>query len=150
MLKQVSQKQVTVFLENRAGRLAAITGALGEGGVDILAFSLADTAEIGMFRMVVSDPDKAVALLKEAGFSTALTEIAAVDVPDRPGGLAGVLRILEEANVNVEYFYAFVGRHEELGRVAFRFDKPAEAVRALCEADINVLWAGAPGNQSEG
>lgn len=142
-------KQITVFLENRAGRLAAICNALGGHGVNILALSLADTADFGILRLVVSDPDKGIAALKGAGFAVATTEIVAVEVPDEPGGLGKILNILQTAGVNVEYLYAFAGERAGYAPIAFRFDKTDDAVRALAEAGINVQYLGLPADGTE-
>lgn len=149
MPASVSLRQITVFLENRTGRLAAICHALGEGGVNILALSLADTADFGILRLVVDNPDSGIAALKQAGFTVAVTEIVAVEVPDRPGGLGEVLNVVEKAGINVEYLYAFAGEREGYAPIAFRFDNAEEAVRALRHAGINVQYLGAPGGRAE-
>ena len=150
MPASVGLKQITVFLENRAGRLAAICKALGEREVNILALSLADTADFGILRIVVSDPEKGIAALKSKGFAVAVTEIVAVDVPDEPGGLGKVLHVLEEAGVNVEYLYPFAGEREGYASIVFRFDDLGEAVRALKQAGINVPYHGSSGDRVEG
>lgn len=149
MPDSVSLRQITVFLENRAGRLAAICNALGKGGVNILALSLADTADFGILRLVVDNPDGGITALKQAGFTVAVTQIVAVDVPDKPGGMGEVLNVLEKAGVNVEYLYAFAGERAGYAPIAFRFDNPDEAVRALRHANINVQYLGAPGTRTE-
>ena len=142
MPEQVALKQITVFLENRAGRLAAICNALGKAGVNILALSLADTSDFGILRLVLDDPDEGLAALERAGFTVGGNRIIAVEVPDEPGGLGRVLNILEEAKVNVEYLFPFVGAQPGYAPIAFRFDKPEEAVRVLREAGINVEYSG--------
>lgn len=101
-------KQLSVFLENSKGRLASMTRALGDAGIDLLALSIADTTSFGILRAIVDDTDKAMAVLKEAGYTVNTTEVLAVLVPDSPGGLAGVLGLLNDAHVNVEYLYSFV------------------------------------------
>jgi len=135
-------KQLTVFIENRRGRLAAVCGALGRAGINIQALSLADTADFGILRLVVSDPETAARVLRDEGFSVACNELVAVQVEDRPGGLARVLRVLDEAGVNVEYLYPFTGEREGRARLAFRFEEPQEALRALRHAGIQT---GTPG-----
>lgn len=127
-------KQLTLFVENRKGRLAAITGALGEAGVNILAMSLADTADYGILRLILSDPEKATTVLRQNGFTVAVNDVLAVQVEDRPGGLAKVLHVLDAAGVNVEYLYAFTGEREGYATLAFRFDNPEEALRGLKHA----------------
>lgn len=101
-------EQISVFLENRAGRLAEITRVLGEAGVNIRALSLADTSDFGILRLIVSDNDKAKAALKERGFTVGKTNVVAVEVEDKPGGLNRILELLSNQSINVEYMYAFV------------------------------------------
>ncbi len=132
-------EQISIFLENRSGRLAEITGILAEAGVNIRALSLADTADFGILRLVVNAPGKAMQILRENGFTVAKTEMVALELPDRPGGLAGILRILNTAGINVEYMYAFVQKMEDNAIVIFRFDDPEKASRALMEAGVRVL-----------
>lgn len=143
MPENVTLRQITVFLENRAGRLAAICNALGADGVNILALSLADTSDFGILRLVVDDPNAGITALRKAGFTVAVTDIVAVDVQDRPGGLGRALDVLEKAGVNVEYLYPFAGGREGYAPIAFRFDNVEEAVRALRHAGINVKYLGA-------
>jgi hypothetical protein len=132
-------EQISIFLENRSGRLAEITGVLARAGVNIRALSLADTADFGILRLVVNAPDKAMQLLKENGFTVAKTEMVALELPDKPGGLASILRILQTAGINVEYMYAFVQKMEDNAIVIFRFDDPDKASQALIEAGVRVL-----------
>ncbi len=132
-------EQISIFLENRSGRLAEITGILAQAGVNIRALSLADTADFGILRLVVNSPDKAMQILKENGFTVAKTEMVALELPDRPGGLASILRILQAATINVEYMYAFVQKMEDNAIVIFRFDDPERATQALVEAGVRVL-----------
>ncbi len=132
-------EQISIFLENRSGRLAEITGILAEADVNIRALSLADTADFGILRVVVNAPGKAMQVLKENGFTVAKTEMVALELPDRPGGLAGILRTLHTAGINVEYMYAFVQKMEDNAIVIFRFDDPEKASRALREAGVRVL-----------
>ncbi|WP_054694551.1 ACT domain-containing protein [Syntrophomonas palmitatica] len=102
-------KQISVFLENKAGRLASVTRTLGDADINIRALSIADTSDFGILRVIVNDPDKAYQVLKEAGFTVSETEVVAVQVPDSPGGLATVLEQMSEDNLNIEYLYAFLG-----------------------------------------
>lgn len=135
----MTAKQVAIFLENRAGRLADVTALLGENGVNIRALSLADTADFGILRLIVNDPDRAVALLKKAGLTVRETEVVAAEVPDRPGGLAGLLRLLSAENINVEYMYAFVRSPAESAIMIFRFDDTARALRVLERNGVRIL-----------
>ena len=116
--------QVSVFLENSAGRLAELTRTLGDAGIDMHALMVADTEEFGLVRIICDTPKRAKSLLDEQGFSASVTQVLAVEIPDRPGGLADVLEALGDANVNVEYAYCFV---EPLGAAAvdiFKVDAP--------------------------
>ncbi len=101
-------EQISVFLENKAGRLAEVTRSLGEAGINIRALSLADTTDFGILRLIVDNYDAAREMLKSKGFTVGKTEVVAIEVPDHPGGLAQVLNTLAQANINVEYMYAFV------------------------------------------
>ena len=96
-------KQISVFLENRSGRLAGVLGILAGVGANIRALSLADTNDFGILRLIVDKTDEALAALKEKNFTVRSTDVLAVDVPDRPGGLQGILQVLSTADVNVEY-----------------------------------------------
>ena len=132
-------EQISIFLENRAGRLAEITRVLGEAGVNIRALSLADTSDFGILRLIVSDNDKAKAALKENGFTVGKTNVVAVEVEDKPGGLNRILELLSKENINVEYMYAFVQHSGENAVIIFRFDDIDAAVKLLAENDIKVL-----------
>ena len=132
-------EQISVFLENRAGRLAEITRVLGEAGVSIRALSLADTSDFGILRLIVNDNDKAKAALKEHGFTVGKTNVVAVEVEDRPGGLNHILEILSKDDINVEYMYAFVQHTGEDAVIIFRFDDTDAAVKILLDNNIKVL-----------
>jgi hypothetical protein len=132
-------EQISIFLENRAGRLAEISRVLGEAGVNIRALSLADTSDFGILRLIVSDNDKAKAALKEHGFTVGKTNVVAVEVEDKPGGLNRILEILSRENINVEYMYAFVHHSGENAVIIFRFDDIDGAVKLLVNNNIKVL-----------
>jgi hypothetical protein len=134
-------KQLSIFMENRAGRMAEITRRLGEARINIRALSLADTSDFGILRLIVNDVDKAMKILKDSGHTVSLTEVVAVEVPDSPGGLASVLEPLRDAGVNVEYMYAFVEKATDKAVVIFRFEDADAAVKALAKANISVLPA---------
>lgn len=101
-------RQLSVFIANEAGRVSEVTGLLGEAGVNIRGFSVSDTFDYGILRLVVDRPDEAISVLKQAGFTVREDEVICIDLPDQPGGLAGVLRIVAEAGVNIEYVYSLV------------------------------------------
>lgn len=132
-------EQISIFIENKSGRLAEVTHALGDAGVNILALSLADTNDFGILRLIVDQTDLAKTTLKEKGFTVNKTDVVAVEVPDRPSGLYSILAILDQGLVNVEYMYAFVERHGGNAVIIFRFDNPEEAIEVLLRAGVNVL-----------
>lgn len=132
-------EQISIFLENKSGRLAEVTRLLGEGGINIRALTLADTTDFGILRLIVNDNVKALKLLKKEGFTVGKTEVVAIEVPDRPGGLAEILERLGEAGVNVEYMYAFVEKSGDDAVVIFRFDDPEQAVSLLQESGVTII-----------
>jgi hypothetical protein len=132
-------EQIAVFLENKSGRLAEITSVLAANKVNIRALSVADTADFGILRLIVDKVDDAKKALKENGFTVGKTNVVAVEVPDRCGGLAGVLKIIEAAALNVEYMYAFVNKSGENAVLIFRFDNMDKAIAALQQAKITIL-----------
>jgi hypothetical protein len=131
--------QLSVFLENKPGALSAPCRLLANAGINIQTFALADTQQFGILRLMVHDWAKAKELLEENGYVVKVTEVVALEVPDCPGGLASLLEILERAKINVEYMYAFTVKQEGRGLLAFRFDDPDEAIRALQANSINVV-----------
>jgi len=132
-------EQISVFLENKAGRLCEVTRILAESGINIRALSLADTSDFGILRLIVNDNNKAREVLKERGFTVGKTEVVAVEVDDRPGGLHRILDVLFRANVNVEYMYAFVQQSGSNAVIIFRFDNPDEALNILRQNSVTVI-----------
>lgn len=132
-------QQLSLFLENRPGRLGAPLAAIAQAGLNILTLSLADTAQFGILRMIVRDWDKAKQVLEEAGWVVNLTEVVAVGVPDRPGGLASVLSVIEDAGLNIEYMYAFSLRRDNQAILVFRFEDPDQAIKILLAQGQHVL-----------
>jgi hypothetical protein len=135
----VKTKQISVFIENRAGRLASIAQLLKEEGIDIRAISLADAPDFGIFRVVVEDPERARTALKRRGFVTELSDVIAVEVEDRPGGLADVLALFAEHDLNVEYMYAFLTERSGKAIIFFRFEDTDRAVGALQAAGVPTI-----------
>ncbi|OIO01346.1 MAG: amino acid-binding protein [Desulfovibrionaceae bacterium CG1_02_65_16] len=131
--------QLSIFLENRAGRLAEVTRILSESGVNIRALSLADTSDFGILRLIVSDFDKAKDNLKAGGFTVGRTTVVAVEVPDHPGGLHSILEMLRNAKINVEYMYAFVQQSGSHAVIIFRFDRTDQAIELLQQHGINMI-----------
>ncbi len=113
MRSKYAIKQLSVFLENRKGRLKELTETLYQAGVNIRALALAESAEFGILRLVVDNPEKARSVLSAAGFTVKEQEVFAVEVEDRPGGFYQVVKLLSEADINVDYTYAFVGGGEK-------------------------------------
>ena len=132
-------KQVSVFIENVPGKLSEVTKILGKHGVDISALTLADPTDFGILRLIVTDPDKACAALREHSFIVKLSAVVAVVIDDKPGGLTAVLDILGSAQVSVEYLYAFVGSQDGHAVVVLRPDDALAAVKALAENRVSTL-----------
>jgi len=132
-------EQISVFLENKAGRLAEVTAILSEAEVNIRALALADTSDFGVLRLIVDNNAKAVEALKNRGFTVGRTDVLAVEVEDRPGGLHRILDMLHKAQINVEYMYAFVQHSGENAVMIFRIDHIDEAVRVLEKNKVKVI-----------
>ena len=120
-------KQISAFVENAAGNLADVITLLGKNDINISAMSLADTTDFGIVRMIVSDTQKAVDILKEQGLAVKCTEVTALALDDTPGGLAKVLEILKSENIGIEYLYAFVGKKDHRAMVVMRVSEPEKA-----------------------
>ena len=132
-------EQISVFLENKSGRLADVTKVLAEAGINLRALSLADTADCGILRLIVSDTERVKQVLRDNGFTVGSTEVVAVEVEDRPGGMAKILSALAAGGINVEYMYAFVQKSGEHAIIIFRFDALDEAIDVLQSAGIRIL-----------
>ena len=124
-------EQIAVFLENKSGRLAEITRLLAENDINIRALSVADTADFGILRLIVDKVDRAKEVLRTGGFTVGKTNVVAVEVPDRSGGLASVLQVVTTAGLNVEYMYAFVNKSGANAVLIFRFDAMDKAIEVL-------------------
>lgn len=131
--------QLSIFLENRAGRLAEVTRILNEAGVNIRALSLADTSDFGILRLIVSDFETAKAKLKENGFTVGRTAVVAVEVKDEPGGLNDILTMLQDADINVEYMYAFVTQSGNSAVLIFRFDRTDQGIEMLQKNGFTII-----------
>jgi len=136
-------KQISIFIENRSGRLAKITTALGAAGVNIRALSLADTSDFGILRLIVNQTEKTIHTLKDHGFTIMVSDVIAVAVPDIPGALGNLLSMMEHAGLNVEYMYAFVTKNQDRAVIILRFDDIDKAIETLTENDVTVLDEGA-------
>ena len=128
----MSIQQISVFVENRPGALQAMTAVLAENGIDMRAFSLAETSDFGIARIIVDDVYKTTTVLRDAGFVHNVTQVLGVALSDTPGGLDKVLRVLADAGVNVEYMYAFLGgKQGKDAYMIFRVADNAKAAAAL-------------------
>lgn len=134
-------KQISLFLENRKGRLLEALDTLGKARINIRALSIADTSEFGILRLIVPDPDKARKVLEKNKFTVRENEVIAVEVSDQPGGLATVLAALNSADLNVEYMYAFVEKKTDKAVVVLRTENVNAGIKTLKKAGINILKA---------
>ena len=132
-------KQLSVFIENKKGTLANLTGALVKNDLDIRAIAVFDTNEFGIVRLVVDNPDKALEVLKKEGFIAKLSRVIAIEPEDTPGSLNKIFNILSEHDINIDYIYSFVMRLHELPYIAFKVDKLEKAVEILTANGINVV-----------
>jgi hypothetical protein len=132
-------RQLSVFLENRAGRLAGLCRTLAEAGVNLTTLTLAEAGEFGLLRLITPEADKAREVVERAGYAATVTEVVALQVPDRPGGLASVLDVLEPHGISVEYMYAFAMRASGDAVMVFRFDDIDRAISVLQAAGVNVF-----------
>ena len=134
-------RQISVFVENKKGSLEKAVKTLAEAGVDMRALSIADTADFGILRLIVRDPEATAKLLREMGFVAKINSVLAIAVDDRPGGLAKPLSLLSEQGVSVEYLYAFMSKCDAGATVILRTDKRDIAESVLADAGIRLLNA---------
>ena len=132
-------EQISIFLENKPGSLENVTRILRDANINIRTLSLADTTDFGILRLIVNDIDTALNVLKENGLRVSRTNVVAVEVPDRPGGLHSILETLSKNGVNVEYLYAFVERSGENAVIIFRFDALDAAIDVLLKNGFTVM-----------
>jgi hypothetical protein len=132
-------KQLSLFLENKPGALSTPVKILADAGINILTLSIAESRQYGILRLLVRDWQGARSLLEKHGLMVKVTDVLAIEVADRPGGLAEVLLALEQAGINLEYMYAFTLKRDSKGLLLFRFDDPDKAIDALQQRQINVV-----------
>lgn len=132
-------QQISIFLENKKGRLAKVTEVLGENDINIRALSIADTTDFGILRLIVNKPQLAYQVLKEAGFTVSTTDVIAVEVTDQPGGLSGILCHLDKVGINIEYLYAFVTQTTTAALNVFRVEQVDEAIKVLQENGVRIV-----------
>lgn len=132
-------KQISIFLENKLGRLAKVTRILGENNIDVCALSVADTTDFGILRLIVDRPDEAKQVLADNGFTVSINDVIAIEVEDKPGGLAKTLSVLDDKGISIEYMYAFVGNsNSNNALVIFRVEQPERALEILKNEDVHV------------
>ena len=131
--------QISVFLENRKGRLYEVCSVLGKAAVNIKALTIAESNDFGILRIVTDKTDDALKVLKASGFTADVTEIVAVEVDDDPGGLAKILKVIDDNDINLEYMYGFVEKHTDKALMVFRFEDPKKAVEVLSTNKINTV-----------
>ena len=134
-------KQISIFVENKPGRLSAVTKLLSDNDIDIRALSVADTKDFGILRLIVNNPTKACEILKEADCTVSLTNVIAIGIHDKPGGLSAAMDCLYSANISVEYMYAFISKSEDQAYVILRVENNDKAVEALKENNFTILKA---------
>ncbi len=139
-------EQISVFLENKAGRMAEVTKTLAEADINIRALSLADTSEFGILRLIVDDYEAAKAALKKKGFTVSCTSVVAVEVPHTPGGLNNILQIMGAKGINVEYMYGFPNQNSNNASIIFRFDRAELAIDILQKNNVRIM----PGSEVYG
>ena len=132
-------KQVSVFLENKRGSLTGLTKILSDSGIDLIALSIADTEQYGILRCIMTDTDKGVQALKDAGYVVRLTDVVAVCVPDKPGGLHSVLELLTDNGISVEYVYSFVRSTGSHALVIFHLSDIEKGLKALTDSGVTLL-----------
>ena len=132
-------KQLSIFVENREGTLVEVTDAIAKAQVDIRAMSVADTNDFGIFRLIVTDYDKAKAALEEANCFVSITEVVGVAVEDKPGSLAKVIKLLADHNINIEYMYAFITISRKFAYVVLRVADNAAAEKILTDNGVELV-----------
>jgi hypothetical protein len=132
-------KQIFVFLENKAGRLGEVTKALAQAQINIRALSIADTADFGILRLIVDKEVEAIKALNAAGFTTRVTDVVAVEIDDKPGGLAKVMELFQKKNINIEYLYASLEGKEGKAVVIFKLEDHQKGLQIIKENGIPLV-----------
>lgn len=132
-------KQISVFLENKPGKLLEFTKVLSQHEIDMRALSLAEAQDFGIARLIVDDSYKTACVLREAGYVLSITPVLAAEIPDRAGSLCAILEQLEAHQINLEYTYAFTGRSANSAYTILRVDQPEKAAEILAAANIHLV-----------
>lgn len=129
-------KQLSVFIENKSGRIYKLTQILGKNDIDLVMLSIADTQDFGILRLITNDIQKSYTVLKEAGYTVSITELIGVEVPDNPGGLAEVLAVFDKSGISIEYLYSFARTSDKTAIILFRVEDSKSALDKLNNASI--------------
>lgn len=132
-------KQISVFVENKAGQLAELTDVLSKNNIDMRALSIAETKDFGIVRIIVDDAYNASCVLKEAGYIFSITKVLAAEIPDDPGSLFRILKILGDNGINLEYTYAFITRQKDTAYMIFRVEDNEKAIEVLTKNDVKLI-----------
>ncbi len=132
-------KQLSIFVENKAGRMAEVTQILASNNIDIRALSIADTTDYGILRLIVNNPQKALDVLKAASITVTLTGVIAIAIPDHPGGLARAIKVLSDRQISIEYMYAFLNPNNATAFVILRVEDNEKALQALQDGNIRIM-----------
>lgn len=132
-------KQISVFLENKSGRLVRVAQVLGDAGINMRGLSIADTSDFGILRMIVDQPEQALNVLKDQGIMASVTDVIAIEISDTPGGLAKVLAYLNEAAINIEYLYSFIEKEAKNAIIMMRVEKIDEALAVLRKNNVTIV-----------
>ena len=132
-------KQISIFLENKSGRLAEVTKLLGDGGINLRAMTIADTADFGILRLIADNTERSLKILEDGGFTARVTEVLGVEVPDRPGGLASVMEIFAKNGVNIEYLYVSLEKNENNAIVIFKVENIEKGMKVLKDNNFNTI-----------
>lgn len=132
-------KQISIFIENKMGRLSSVTKILKDNNIDIRALSIADTKDFGILRIIVNDPDKACEVLKKADCTVTLTDVIAIGINDEPGGLAQATDVLQSNVISIEYMYAFISKTDNMAFVILRVNDNDKAIEILSKNGVKLL-----------
>ena len=135
----MSIKQVSVFMENRPGRLAEITRVLAKNNIDMRAINIADTTDFGILRMIVSEPDRAEKVLRDNNMTASITDVIAISIDDKIGSFSDVMSILEQGNISVEYIYSFIGEKSAKAGIVIRTNNGEKALELFEKNEVNIL-----------
>jgi hypothetical protein len=132
-------QQISVFLENKTGRIADVTRLIANAGINIRAISIADTADFGILRLIVDKPTEASEAISKGGFTTRMTDVLAIEIPDQPGSLAKIMEIFKETGVNIEYLYASLEKDCSTAVVIFKVEDIEHSLKIVAEHKLSTI-----------